>query len=61
MGNAFADSLKQIVPSRIISPIERPLKSKGVCRTVALEDQTLQAKKGCTVVPPVINAVFKCS
>ena len=61
MGNAFADSLKQIVPSRIISPIERPLKSKGVRRTVALEDQALQPQKGRAVVTPVIYAVFKCS
>ena len=61
MGNAFADSLKQIVPSRIISPIQCPLKSESVCGAMALEDQALQAEQRGAVVASVVNPVFKCS
>ena len=61
MGNAFPNSLQQVVSSRIISPIQRLFKSKNVCGTMAFKHQALQAEQRSAVVAPMVEAFFERS
>ena len=60
MGNTESYSVEQVVLGCIIRAVQSDPEGQNVCRSVALEYQAAQTQKGCSVVPTMINPIFKC-